>query len=50
MGLDHYQVRRYDGWYRHVTLAMFAHAILIVTRAASGGKGGQQNPARTSSP
>jgi SRSO17 transposase len=26
VGLDHYQVRRYGGWYRHVTLAMLAHA------------------------
>ncbi len=49
VGLDHYQVRRYDGWYRHMTLAMLAHAFLTVTRAASAGKGGQQNPTRTSS-
>ena len=27
-GLDHCQVRRYDAWYRHVTLAMLAHAYL----------------------
>lgn len=32
-GLDHYQVRRYQGWYRHITLAMAAHAFLTVTRA-----------------
>jgi SRSO17 transposase len=32
-GLDHYQVRRYDAWYRHVTLAMLAHAFLVVMRA-----------------
>ena len=49
VGLDHYQVRRYDGWYRHITLAMFAHAFLTVTRAASAGKGGHQIPAKTSS-
>ncbi len=49
VGLDHYQVRRYDGWYRHMTLAMFAHAFLPVTRAASAGEGGHQNPTRTSS-
>ena len=49
VGLDHYQVRRYDGWYRHMTLAMFAHAFLTVTRAASAGKGGHHNPTRTSS-
>ncbi len=50
VGLDHYQVRRYDGWYRHMTLAMLAHAFLTVTRDANAGKGGQQNPTRTSSP
>jgi SRSO17 transposase len=32
-GLDEYQVRRYDAWYRHVTLAMLAHAYLAVTAA-----------------
>jgi SRSO17 transposase len=35
VGLDHYQVRRYDGWYRHITLAMLAHAFLTVTRATA---------------
>jgi len=34
-GLDHYQVRRYDAWYRHVTLAMLAHAYLSVTAATA---------------
>src|SRR3569833_605421 len=24
--LDDYQVRRYDAWHRHITLAMLAHA------------------------
>jgi SRSO17 transposase len=24
-GLDQYEVRRYVGWYRHITLAMLAH-------------------------
>jgi len=33
VGLDHYQVRRYDAWYRHITLSMLAHAYLTVTRA-----------------
>ncbi|MFF7945216.1 hypothetical protein ACFZC5_36655 [Nocardia gamkensis] len=32
-GLDHYQVRKYDAWYRHITLAMLAHAFLAVTAA-----------------
>ena len=34
-GLDHYQVRRYDAWYRHVTLALLAHAYLCVTAATA---------------
>lgn len=35
-GLDHYQVRQYTGWYRHITLSMFAHAFLSVVRAKKG--------------
>jgi SRSO17 transposase len=27
-GLDNYQVRKYDAWYRHITLAMFVLAFL----------------------
>jgi len=34
-GLDHYQVRRYDAWYRHITLAMLANAFLAVMRATA---------------
>jgi SRSO17 transposase len=30
-GLDHYQVRKYDAWYRHITLSMLAAAFLAVT-------------------
>jgi SRSO17 transposase len=33
VGLDQYQVRRYDAWYRHITLAMLAHAYLSITAA-----------------
>jgi SRSO17 transposase len=33
VGLDHYEVRRWDGWYRHMTLAMFALAYLAALRA-----------------
>ena len=32
VGLDQYGVRRWDGWYRHITLAMLAHAYLAVVR------------------
>jgi len=35
-GLDHYQVRRYDAWYRHATLSMLALAFLQVTAAQRG--------------
>jgi SRSO17 transposase len=34
-GLDHYQVRKYRAWYRHITLAMLAHAFLAVAARAS---------------
>ena len=40
IGLDQYQVRRYDAWYRHITLAMLAHAYLTITRAAAAGEKG----------
>jgi hypothetical protein len=33
--LDQYQVRRYDAWYRHITLAMLAHAYLSDTAATA---------------
>jgi SRSO17 transposase len=32
VGLDEYEVRRWTGWYRHITLAMLAQAYLTVTR------------------
>ncbi|QHK22335.1 IS701 family transposase [Pseudarthrobacter psychrotolerans] len=35
-GLDHYQVRQWTGWYRHITLSMLAHAFLTVTRSKKG--------------
>jgi SRSO17 transposase len=43
VGLDHYEVRRWTGWYRHITLALLAHAFLAVTQATTtsdAGKGG----------
>jgi SRSO17 transposase len=33
VGLDQYEVRSWDGWYRHITLALLAHACLSVMRA-----------------
>ena len=32
-GLDHYEVRHWQGWCRHITLSMLAHAVLSVLRA-----------------
>jgi SRSO17 transposase len=43
VGLDHYEVRRWPGWYRHVTLAMLAHAFLAVARAGASGHGGRSS-------
>jgi SRSO17 transposase len=33
VGLDQYEVRSWTGWYRHMTLAMWAYALLTVVRA-----------------
>ena len=33
VGLDQYEVRSWQGWYRHITLAMLAHAYLTAMRA-----------------
>ena len=33
VGLSHYEVRSWRGWYRHITLALFAHAFLAAIRA-----------------
>jgi SRSO17 transposase len=35
VGLDHYEVRHWPGWYRHITLALPAHAYFTVTRASA---------------
>lgn len=42
-GLDHYEVRHWQGWYRHITLAMLAHATLAILRAR-----GEKNSRRPS--
>jgi SRSO17 transposase len=33
VGLAHYEVRSWHGWYRHITLSLFAHAFLATIRA-----------------
>jgi SRSO17 transposase len=35
VGLDNYEVRSWTGWYRHITLAMWAYALLAVLRAGA---------------
>jgi hypothetical protein len=39
VGLDHYQVRRWDAWYRHMTLVLVAQAFLAAVRAQAGAGG-----------
>ncbi len=43
-GLDHYQARHYQAWYRHITLAMLAAAYLAVIRAEEAKKGDPATP------
>jgi len=39
-GLDHYEVRQWSSWYRHVTLALLAHSFLAdLRRRGAGGNG-----------
>jgi SRSO17 transposase len=35
VGLDHYEVRKWDAWHRHITLCLLAHAFLAITRRAA---------------
>ncbi|MEY9877947.1 SRSO17 transposase [Streptacidiphilus sp. MAP12-33] len=46
-GLDHYQVRDYTAWYRHITLSMAALAFLAVLRGEA--KKGLPTPGRHTS-
>ncbi len=36
VGLDHYEVRSFSSWYRHITLAMWAQSFLSVIREETG--------------
>jgi SRSO17 transposase len=38
-GLDEYEVRKWESWYRHITLSLFAHAYLVVCRVFGDKKG-----------
>lgn len=42
-GLDEYEVRKWDSWYRHITLSLLAHAYLAVVRSQAGKKGTPHN-------
>jgi SRSO17 transposase len=56
VGLDQYEVRRWDAWHRYVTLCLVAHAFLVVTRSAvhdeveADGKKGTLEPSSSRSP
>ncbi len=39
-GLDEYEVRRWESWYRHITLSLLAHAYLVVKSIYSNDKKG----------
>jgi SRSO17 transposase len=48
VGLDDYEVRKRDGWHRHTTLNLLAHAYLAVVRSVAehdegAAKGGSRN-------
>jgi SRSO17 transposase len=45
VGLDHYEVRHWDPWHRHITLCLLAHAALQVTRARAASGGDRRSPA-----
>ena len=47
VGLDQYEVRRWDAWHRHITLALLAHAYLEVTRLAATETGKKGAPPLT---
>lgn len=52
-GLDHYEVRSWHGWYRHITLAMLAHAVLVILRSQgekNSRRASSTQPPRTASP
>jgi SRSO17 transposase len=49
VGLDQYEVRKWEAWHRHATLCLLAHAYLVVLRQAAqqeeGGEKGALPPA-----
>jgi SRSO17 transposase len=49
VGLDEYEVRHWRGWYRHITLAMFALAFLTVVKTQAQKKGASTRKTPSSS-
>ena len=45
-GLDEYEVRNWVGWYRHITLSLFALAVLTVVRNQARRSGGRSKGGR----
>jgi SRSO17 transposase len=45
-GLDEYEVRRWAGWYRHITLSLFALAVLTAVRDRARRVGGRSKRGR----
>ena len=43
VGLDEYEVRKWDGWHRHIMLCLLAHAYLAVVRSVAED---EENPAK----
>ena len=48
-GLDEYQVRGWDGWHHHITLALLAGAFLLTVQQEWGKKSARPDPAAGSS-
>ena len=41
MGLNQYEVRKWDGWHQNITLAMLAQAYLAMVRRKASAQGYQ---------
>jgi SRSO17 transposase len=50
VGLDEYEVRQWEGWYRFITLGLLAHAFLAVQRARAHAQKGAPAMRRRESP
>lgn len=50
VGLDEYQVRKYNAWHRHMTLAMLTHSFLTITAHQAKKRGPGNNSAAIEQP